>query len=151
MLRHAAHRLDHARSERDVRNEPAVHDVEMDPVGARRIDRANFFAEPREVGGEERWRDKQRRAHARGILGRTKRAMASATPASSLVVAVAFAAARTQAGACPIATDSPARANIGRSFAMSPSAATCVSSTPNACASAAIPSPLLARRCVISR
>ena len=34
-----------------------VHDVEMNPVGAGRIDGANLFTQPGEVGSQDRWRD----------------------------------------------------------------------------------------------
>ena len=32
----------------------AVHDIEMDPVGAGLVDRADLLAQPGEVGGEDR-------------------------------------------------------------------------------------------------
>jgi hypothetical protein len=34
-----------------------VHDVEMNPVGTRLVDGPDLFAEPGEVGGEDRRRD----------------------------------------------------------------------------------------------
>jgi hypothetical protein len=36
-----------------------VHHVDVDPVGARFIDRANFLAQLREVGGKDRWCDER--------------------------------------------------------------------------------------------
>ena len=41
----AADRLQHDRPDGDVRNEASVHHVDMDPVGAGRIDCAHLFAE----------------------------------------------------------------------------------------------------------
>ena len=50
-------RLHHRRTDRQVGHEMAVHDVDVDPVGAGLIDRAHFLAEPGEVRGEDRGRD----------------------------------------------------------------------------------------------
>ena len=55
-------RLDDLRPERDVGHEVAVHDVDVDAVGAGRVDRAHLLAEPGEVGGEDRGRDLERAA-----------------------------------------------------------------------------------------
>ena len=63
-----AKRLHHARADRQVGDEMAVHDVDVDPVGAGRVDRADFLAELREVGGEDRGGD-ERRGHARRLDG----------------------------------------------------------------------------------
>ena len=41
----------------------AVHHVDMDPVGAGRVDRAHLLAQPREIGGEDRGRDADRLLH----------------------------------------------------------------------------------------
>ena len=41
----------------------AVHDVDMDPVGAGGVDRADFLAELREIGGEDRRGDNERAMH----------------------------------------------------------------------------------------
>ena len=41
----------------------AVHDVDMDPVGAGGIDRADFLAELGEIGGEDRRGDNERALH----------------------------------------------------------------------------------------
>ena len=41
----------------------AVHDVDMDPVGAGSVDRADFLAKFGEVGGEDRRGDKERAPH----------------------------------------------------------------------------------------
>src|SRR3546814_758740 len=50
-----AQRLHHRRADRDVGDEMPVHHVDMDPVGARAVDRAYFLSEFREIGGEDRW------------------------------------------------------------------------------------------------
>ena len=47
-----AQRFHDVRSDGDVGDEVAVHDVEMDPVGSCRIDRADFFAQLAKVGGK---------------------------------------------------------------------------------------------------
>ena len=44
LCRRAADRLQHDRPDGDVRNETSVHHVDVDPVGAGRIDRAHLFA-----------------------------------------------------------------------------------------------------------
>jgi hypothetical protein len=36
-------------SERNIVDEMAVHDVAMNPIGARRFDAMDFFSEPREI------------------------------------------------------------------------------------------------------
>ena len=59
----AAQRLHHVRSDRDVGDEMAVHDVDVDPVGAGGVDRAHFFAEFGEVGGEDRRGDDEWALH----------------------------------------------------------------------------------------
>ena len=41
----------------------AIHDVDVDPVRARLVDRAHFFAEPGEVGGQDGGGD-ERTGHA---------------------------------------------------------------------------------------
>ena len=49
--RGAAHHLDHDRADADVRNEPAVQDIDVNPVGAGGIDRADLRGQAAEVGG----------------------------------------------------------------------------------------------------
>ena len=51
------------RADRQIGDEMAVHDVDVDPVGAGRVDRADFLAELREIGGQDR-RGDERRGHA---------------------------------------------------------------------------------------
>ena len=53
-------RLHHVGTDADVGHEMAVHDVDMDPVGAGRIDGAHLLAELGEIGGQDRRRDEQR-------------------------------------------------------------------------------------------
>ena len=53
-------RFDDIRPDRNVGHEMAVHDVDMDPVGAGGIDRAHLFAEFCEIGGEDRRGDDER-------------------------------------------------------------------------------------------
>jgi hypothetical protein len=44
-----AYELHNVRSERNVIDEMAVHDVAMNPIGARCLDAMNFLSEPREI------------------------------------------------------------------------------------------------------
>ena len=46
-------RLHHARADGDVGHEMAIHHVDVDPVGARLVDRAHFLAQLGEVGGKD--------------------------------------------------------------------------------------------------
>ncbi len=43
-------RLHHVRADGDIGHEMPVHDIDMDPVGAGRVDRAHLLAELGEVG-----------------------------------------------------------------------------------------------------
>ena len=52
-----AQALQDRRAEADVRHEMPVHHVEMQPVGARRLDRRHLVAQSREIGRKEAWRD----------------------------------------------------------------------------------------------
>ena len=58
--------LHHIRADGDVRHEMAVHDVDMDPVRAGSVQRANFFAQHREVAGKD-GRTDQGLGHEPGI------------------------------------------------------------------------------------
>ncbi len=62
-----AQRLHHVGAERDVRDEMPVHDVEMDPVRARGIDRGDLRAEAREIGREDGRGDQKRSCHGRRL------------------------------------------------------------------------------------
>ena len=69
--RHARMRLDRRadqRADREIRHVVVVHHVEMDQVGAGGDDGAHFFAEPREVGGQERGRDAVGACHRIGTV-----------------------------------------------------------------------------------
>jgi hypothetical protein len=48
---------DHRGSERNVIDEVAIHDVEMEPIGARFFDAMDLGREIREIGGEDGRRD----------------------------------------------------------------------------------------------
>ena len=51
----------------DVRDEMAVHHIDMDPVASRLIDGADLLAEPGEIGGQDRRGDEERAGH--GVAG----------------------------------------------------------------------------------
>ena len=53
LRRMRAYRLHNRRPHRDVGDEMPVHDIDMDPVRAGRVDRADFFAKPGEIGGQD--------------------------------------------------------------------------------------------------
>ena len=48
-----AKRFDDSRTDGEVRNEMAIHDVDVNPIGPCFIDRADFFAEFRKIGGKD--------------------------------------------------------------------------------------------------
>ncbi len=56
-------RFDDVGADRNVRHEVAVHDVDMNPVGAGCVHRADFLAELGKIGGEDRGRDDERASH----------------------------------------------------------------------------------------
>jgi hypothetical protein len=56
----ASHRFDNHRPERDIRHEAAVHHVDMNPVGAARIDGANLVGEIPEIRRQDRRRNDNR-------------------------------------------------------------------------------------------
>ena len=47
--------FDDGRAEAQVGNEMAIHHVDMNIIGARRIDGGNLLAEAREIGGQYGW------------------------------------------------------------------------------------------------
>ena len=49
-----AQRLDHVRSDREVRDVMPVHHVDMNPVRTRLVDRAHLFAQRGKIGGQNR-------------------------------------------------------------------------------------------------
>ena len=63
-----AKRFDHRRADGEVGHEMPVHHVDVHPVGAGRVHRAHFLAEPGEIGGQDR-RGDERRGHADAISG----------------------------------------------------------------------------------
>ena len=54
-----AKRLHHGRADRQVGHEMPVHHVDVDPVGARCVDRANLLAQLGEIGGQDRRGDER--------------------------------------------------------------------------------------------
>ncbi len=50
-------------SDGDVGHEMPVHDVHVDPIGARFVDRAYLLAELGEIGGQDRWGNDKRTMH----------------------------------------------------------------------------------------
>ena len=60
LSRAAAHRLHDQRPDRDIRHKAAVHDVDINPVGARRVDGANFVGKISEVRRQDRRRNDNR-------------------------------------------------------------------------------------------
>ena len=54
-----AQRLHHHRPDREVGHEMPVHHIDMDPVRPGCVNRPHLFAQPREVGRENRRRDKR--------------------------------------------------------------------------------------------
>ncbi len=52
-----AQALQHRWAEADIRHEMSVHDVEMQPIRAGRLDRRHLLAQPGEIGREQAWRD----------------------------------------------------------------------------------------------
>ncbi len=53
-------RLDDVGTVGNVRHEMAVHHVEVNPVGACRVDGANLLAKPGKIRRQDRWRDDER-------------------------------------------------------------------------------------------
>ena len=48
-VRMRTQRLHHVGTDRDIGDEMAVHNIDVDPISARGIDRAHFFAKPGEI------------------------------------------------------------------------------------------------------
>ena len=65
LCRRAADGLQHDRADGDVGHETAVHHVDMDPIGAGRVDGADLLAQAREIGRQDRGRDEDRRRRPR--------------------------------------------------------------------------------------
>ena len=58
--RMGAQRLHHGGPDGDIGHEMPVHHVDMNPIRARCVDRADFIAKAREIGGEDRGGDQGR-------------------------------------------------------------------------------------------
>jgi hypothetical protein len=83
----ATHRIHDRRAEGYVRHEPTVHDVDMNPIGARLIDCTDFLAKAPQIGGKnggcynDRFHDALGRAAL--VWGKMNRSIALAKPSSS--------------------------------------------------------------------
>ena len=49
--------LDHRWTNRDIGDEMAVHDVDMDPIGARLLGCGHLLSQPRKIGRQNGWSD----------------------------------------------------------------------------------------------
>src|SRR3954469_24155425 len=67
-LRQRPDRLDDVRAITDVRDEMPVHDVAMNPVGIRSVDRHDLLAEAREIRSQDRRRDEDFSRHGFALL-----------------------------------------------------------------------------------
>ena len=54
------HGPDDHRAQRDVGHETAIHDIDMNPIGARQIDRAHLFGQTAEIRRQDGRRDNDR-------------------------------------------------------------------------------------------
>ena len=63
--RRLAHRGDHHRADREVGNEPPIHHIDMDPVGAGAVDRAHLVGQAPEIGRQDRRGDDDGAGHGR--------------------------------------------------------------------------------------
>jgi hypothetical protein len=55
-----SHRRNHIGTERQIRNESTIHNVELESIDASFVQRDDFVAKPTEVCGEDRWDDGNR-------------------------------------------------------------------------------------------
>ena len=62
-LRRPAERLHDVRADGEVRDELTVHHVDVNQVGAGRLDRLHLLAQAREIGGQDRRRDTEGALH----------------------------------------------------------------------------------------
>ncbi len=79
---------DHRRPDGQVRNEMAVHDVDVDPVGARGVDRPHFLAEPREIGREDRRGDADGLLHGETLTPAESRSKEGADLSSAICAGI---------------------------------------------------------------
>ena len=63
-------RLHHRRADGDVGNEMAVHHIDMDQVGAGRLDRLDFRAQPGKIGGQDGGGDQNGTGHTQSLAAR---------------------------------------------------------------------------------
>src|SRR5438094_592594 len=139
----AAHCFDDGHPEGDVRHESAVHDVDVDPVGARAVHGAHFLAEPAEVRGKNGRRHDER-PHWTSSGASTNRSIAFAKPSSLYESVTQSACAFTSSLALPIAMLRPLLENISTSFGMSPMVAISPARTASRRESVATTVPLFA-------
>ncbi len=59
LCRCGANRFDNQRANRDVGHETAVHDVDVNPVGAGPVDRLDFSLKTAKISGKDRWGDSE--------------------------------------------------------------------------------------------
>src|SRR5258705_1410545 len=84
LVRELAQRLDHVGPERDVRYEPPIHDVHVQPVGARLQDLLDLLRQPREIGREHAGCDTDAVRRHCGLLATT---MSTTVPGAASVPA----------------------------------------------------------------
>src|SRR6266516_1957713 len=83
-----AQRLDHVGAERDVRNKPPVHHVDMQPIGSRLQDLRHLVAQARQVGGQYARRD----AHTVRHCGLRATTISTTVPGAASVPAAGLCA-----------------------------------------------------------
>ena len=77
--------LDHNRSERNIGNEPSIHDVDVDPIRAGCIDGSHLLCQAAEIGGENGRRNRKSTHAILSLRGsrRMYRSIARAKPSSA--------------------------------------------------------------------
>jgi len=73
-----AKRLYDSRADGDIGNKMPVHNIDMDPVASRRINRAHFFAQPCKIGGQDGWRNADGVGHAKRLYAALQASKAAA-------------------------------------------------------------------------
>src|SRR6266550_3859497 len=84
LVRQLAQRLDHVGPEGDVRDEPPIHNVHVQPVGACLQDLLHLFRKPGEIGREHAWCDADAVGRHCGLLATT---MSTTVPGAASVPA----------------------------------------------------------------
>src|SRR5476649_485624 len=155
LRRRSTNRIHNRRTEGDVWHEPAVHDVNMNPIGACLIDGTDFLTNSPQIRGKNRGCNNDRLHGVPGTitLARWKmnRSIALAKPSSRLLSVTKSAARCTSGVALPIAMLRPLRSNIATSLPPSPITAISTNGTANSFASSDNAAPLLASGWVMSR